>query len=186
ARVDRCADHGAHFRNPLMSTEALELDLRISLGRLCTDGRVVEWCKSQPGCIACRACPLADRTAARGHPPSDLTDDLRAMLAPTPDPLRAQPHRALLPLGFPGAFRRSELVALNVEDLEFQRNGVVVTLRRSKTDQEGESRRIGVPYGSSELTGLVRALLGLLECYPADLTRGPVFRAVDRHGNLGE
>jgi integrase len=115
-----------------------------------------------------------------------LTDDLRAMLAATPDSLRGRRNRALLLLGFAGAFRRSELVALNVEDLEFQRNGVVVTLRRSKTDQEGSSRRIGVPYGSSELTCPVRALQGWLECYPAELTSGPVFRAVDRHGNLGD
>jgi integrase len=112
-----------------------------------------------------------------------LTDDLRAMLAATPDSLRGQRNRALLLLGFAGAFRRSELVALNVEDLEFQRNGVVVTLRRSKTDQEGESRRVGVPYGSTELTCPVRALQSWLEL--ADITKGAVFRAVDRHGNLG-
>jgi integrase len=97
--------------------------------------------------------------------------------------LRGQRNRALLLLGFAGAFRRSELVALDVEDLEFQRNGVVVTLRRSKTDQEGESRRIGVPYGSSELTCPVRALQGWLEL--GAIIEGPVFRAVDRHGNLG-
>src|SRR5262245_6231937 len=94
------------------------------------------------------------------------------MLAATPDSRRGRRNRALLLLGFAGAFRRSELVALNVEDLEFQRNGVVVTLRRSKTDQEGESRRIGVPYGSIELTCPVRALQAWLECYPADLTSG--------------
>jgi integrase len=113
-----------------------------------------------------------------------LTDDLRAMLAATPDSLRGQRNRALLLLGFAGAFRRSELVALNVEDLELQRNGVVVTLRRSKTDQEAQSRRIGVPYGSTELTCPVRALQAWLEL--AEITKGPVFRAVDRHGNMGD
>src|SRR5205814_793616 len=46
-------------------------------------------------------------------------------------------ERALLLLGFAGAFRRSELVSLDVEDLEFSRAGLVVRLRRSKTDQEG-------------------------------------------------
>jgi integrase len=113
-----------------------------------------------------------------------LTDDLRAMLAATPDSLRGRRNRVLLLLGFAGAFRRSELVALDVEDLEFQRNGVVVTLRRSKTDQEGSSRRIGVPYGSTELTCPVRALQAWLEL--AEITKGPVFRAVDRHGNMGD
>src|SRR5438128_1720986 len=55
--------------------------------------------------------------------------------------------RALLLLGFAGAFRRSELVGLDLEDLEFSRAGLVVRLRRSKTDQEGQGRRIGIPRG---------------------------------------
>jgi hypothetical protein len=46
------------------------------------------------------------------------------------------------------AFRRSELVSLDVVDLEFTRAGLIVTLRKSKTDQEGKSRRLGIPYGS--------------------------------------
>jgi hypothetical protein len=60
--------------------------------------------------------------------------------------------RALLLLGFAGAFRRSELVALDVADLEFSSAGLAVTLKKSKTDQEGRSRRIGIPYGSSDKT----------------------------------
>ena len=53
--------------------------------------------------------------------------------------------RALLLLGFAGALRRSELVGLNVEDLDFREEGLVITVRRSKTDQEGEGREIGNP-----------------------------------------
>jgi integrase len=86
--------------------------------------------------------------------------------------------RALLALGFAGAFRRSELVALDVADLEFSRAGLIVTLRRSKTDQEGRSRRLGIPYGSSEPTCPVRSLQVWLES--ASILDGPVFRSLDR------
>jgi hypothetical protein len=49
--------------------------------------------------------------------------------------------RAILLLGFAGAFRRSYLVALDVTDLEFCDGGMRVHVRRSKTDQEGETPR---------------------------------------------
>lgn len=57
--------------------------------------------------------------------------------------------RALVLLGMAGAFRRSELVALNVSDLTFTDHGVDVFLRRSKTDQEGEGYTVAVPNGKS-------------------------------------
>jgi integrase len=55
--------------------------------------------------------------------------------------LKGLRDRALLLLGFGGAFRRSELAALNVDDLEFTDDGLRVTIRRSKTDQEGRRGR---------------------------------------------
>jgi site-specific recombinase XerD len=58
--------------------------------------------------------------------------------------------RALLLVGFARAFRRSELVSLDLQDCEISAAGLIVTLRRSKTDQEGASRRPGIPIGSSE------------------------------------
>jgi hypothetical protein len=65
--------------------------------------------------------------------------------------------QALL-LGFAAALRCSELVGLDVTDVAFPVDGVVFTLRRSKTDQEGASRTIGVPYGSDPTTSPVRRL----------------------------
>lgn len=53
--------------------------------------------------------------------------------------------RALMWLGFAAALRRSEIVALQVEDLSFERSGLTVRLRRSKTDPYGRSRLIGIP-----------------------------------------
>jgi site-specific recombinase XerD len=61
--------------------------------------------------------------------------------------LRELRDRAILLLGFAGAFRRSELVALNVEDIEETGEGMLIMLRRSKTDQEGIGRRVAIPRG---------------------------------------
>ena len=55
--------------------------------------------------------------------------------------------RALLLVGFAGGFRRSELVGLDHADIEHVGQGVIVTLRRSKTDQKGAGRKIGIPFG---------------------------------------
>ncbi len=81
-----------------------------------------------------------------------LTRDLRVMLRQLPHGLPGFRDRALLLVGFAGAFRRSELVALRREDCAFTDEGLVVTLRRSKTDQEGEGRKLGIPYGSNPET----------------------------------
>ena len=101
-------------------------------------------------------------TAQLGKTPT-LVDDLKRMLEKLPSTRVGLRDRALLLLGFAGAFRRSELVSLDVSDLEFTRAGLVVTLRKSKTDQEGKSRRLGIPYGSSEGTCPVRSLQAWLE-----------------------
>ena len=86
--------------------------------------------------------------------------------------------RAVLLLGFAGAFRRSELVSLDVADLEFSSAGLIVTLRKSKTDQEGRSRRLGIPFGSTEETCPVRAAQGLAR--DGRISEGAVFRPLDR------
>jgi integrase len=85
-------------------------------------------------------------------------------------------------LGFAGAFRRSELVALDVEDCQFSNDGLTITLRRSKTDQEGQGRKVGIPYGSNPETCPVRVLQAWME--QAGLTTGPLFRRLNRHGQV--
>ena len=85
-------------------------------------------------------------------------------------------------LGFAGAFRRSELVGLDIQDLEFTRDGLTVTLRRSKTDQDGAGRKIGIPYGSNPDTCPVRTVQAWLA--DAGVSEGPVFRSVSRHGQV--
>ena len=113
-----------------------------------------------------------------------LAAELKQMVAVLPDTLAGTRDRALLLVGFAGAFRRSELAALEVSDLVFTDDGLEVTLRRSKTDQEGEGRKLGVPFGSSPTTCPVRAVRAWLA--GAGIEAGPVLRAVDRHGCVGE
>ena len=76
-----------------------------------------------------------------------ITTDVREMVGRLPDTLLGARDRALLLLGFAGAFRRSELVGIDFEDLTFTSDGLVVLLRRSKTDQEENAgRNVGVPH----------------------------------------
>ncbi len=91
--------------------------------------------------------------------------------------------RALLLLGFAGALRRSELVALDIADVTEDDHGLRLRIRRSKTDQDGAGVLRGLPYGSHLLTCPVRAWRAWLA--RSGLTEGPAFRAVDRHGRLG-
>ncbi len=111
-----------------------------------------------------------------------LTADIREMMEATDGGTIGARDRALMLLGFAGAFRRSELVALDLADLEFNRDGLTVTLRRSKTDQDGAGRKVGVPYGSNPETCPVRVMQFWLE--RVNLSSGPVFRSLDRHGKV--
>jgi integrase len=112
-----------------------------------------------------------------------LTADVRAMMAALDgEQLGHLRDRALLLLGFAGAFRRSELVSLDVEDIIDGPEGLTVLLRRSKTDQEGAGRKVGIPYGSNPVTCPVRAYRAWLEA--SEIMTGPIFRPVDRHGRI--
>lgn len=110
-----------------------------------------------------------------------LRDDLFLVLDSMDESLRDQRDRALLLLGFAGGFRRSELVALDVADIQPVREGLVVTIRRSKTDQEGAGRRIGIPHGRTRHCP-VKAVEAWLA--NAGIEAGPVFRPITRHGAL--
>jgi integrase len=105
-----------------------------------------------------------------------LVEHLRRMVATLPDTLQGTRDRAMLLVGFAGAFRRSELVGLDVEDVAFTVEGLEVTLRRSKTDQEGQGRKVGIPYGSTAATCPVRSLRRWLDA--VGITEGHLFRAV--------
>lgn len=109
-----------------------------------------------------------------------LTDDIRTMLDAADADIIGVRDRALILLGFAGAFRRSELVALTADDCTFGKDGLTMTLRRSKTDQGGAGRRVGIPYGSNPDTCPVRTMQAWIE--HAGVSAGPVFRSINRHG----
>jgi integrase len=111
-----------------------------------------------------------------------LTDDIRAMVSATDSGLIGVRDRAMILLGFAGAFRRSELVGLDVEDCEFGKDGLTITLRRSKTDQDGQGRKVGIPYGSNPETCPVRTVQAWME--QSGITTGPLFRSITRHEKI--
>lgn len=110
------------------------------------------------------------------------TDQVRAVVAEFGVELADDRDRALLLLGFAGGFRRSELVALDAEDLEDHPGGLLVHIRRSKTDQEGRGRRVEVVYGHHADTCPVRAVRRWQDA--AGITSGPLFRSLTRGGKL--
>jgi hypothetical protein len=86
---------------------------------------------------------------------------IAAMLCVIPDTLAGKRDRALLSLGWAAAFRRSELVALEVADIEPAPGGIRMHVRRSKTDQEQGGQTIGIPDGGTKIQPLA-ALRGWL------------------------
>jgi len=100
---------------------------------------------------------------------------LAEMLKGLPDTLAGKRDRALPCLGFSGAFRRSELVALTVADLTEVPDGYRVLIRRSKTDQSGEGQEIAIIPRGYRLRP-VEAVQVWLEA--AEITEGPLFRRI--------
>jgi site-specific recombinase XerD len=93
-----------------------------------------------------------------------VVDVLKRMVEGLPaDDGASRRDRALLTLGFAGAFRRSELVALDRSDIVFVPDGALVRIRSSKTDQEGKGRTVAIPYFSESSVCPVRALQQHLE-----------------------
>jgi integrase len=105
------------------------------------------------------------------------TDDLE------PSSLASLRERALILLGYAGAFRRSELSSLLCEDIEWRREGLAITVRKSKTDQEAKGQMKGIVFGRSPQTCPVKALEAWLQA--AGIDRGPVFRPLKKGGGVG-
>jgi site-specific recombinase XerD len=107
-------------------------------------------------------------------------DRVRAMLDACPGTMIGIRDRALLALGFAGAFRRSELVALLVSDLTEVPDGYRVSIRRSKTDQCGEGQEIVIPRGHKIRP--VAAVQAWLEA--SQITDGYLLRSVWKGGRV--
>lgn len=104
---------------------------------------------------------------------------IRSIDVTTPTGLR---NRALLLLGFTGAFRRSELEALNIEDLAFDEEGLVVSLTKSKTNQLGQAEEKAIFYSPDAALCPIRSLQAWLRVL--DRTEGCVFVSLRKNQQL--
>ena len=83
-------------------------------------------------------------------------------------------NRTLILIGFGGGFRRTELISIDYEDLDFVEEGLKITLRRSKTDQFGEGLIKGLPYFTNEKYCPVTSLKNWINL--SKIKTGPIFR----------
>ena len=82
--------------------------------------------------------------------------------------------KTLMLIGFGGGFRRSELISIDRDDLEFSSEGLKITIKRSKTDQYGEGMIKGLPYFENKTYCPVENLKNWLEI--SKIKTGPIFR----------
>jgi len=123
-----------------------------------------------------------------------IAADIRSMLRCLPSSIKSTNptardrllarDRALLLVGFAGGFRRSELTALTTADCAFNPRGLVVIIRRSKTDQEGAGRSLGIAPQPDPTVCPVRALKAWLKLL--DGSEGPIFRGISKHGHIAD
>jgi integrase len=107
-----------------------------------------------------------------------LVQDIRKMVDSLDDTLTGKRDKALLLIGFSGALRRSELVNIHKEHLQFIKEGIVLLLPWSKTGM----REVNIPYGSNPKTCPVRILQEWIN--EAKIENGPIFRAINRHKQI--
>lgn len=146
--------------------------------------------------LACHPSPLRDRRVSRvwkgicrekGRAVAKKKalglKDLRALSLSCRDDLQGRRDKALLLLGFAAALRRSELVSLDVEDVVVEEDtGIRLTIKRSKTDQSGEGREVGIPCGKHYETCPVLAVRAYLTV--SGIGEGALFRPLNRWGTL--
>ncbi len=122
-------------------------------------------------------------TAPRRQAHALVTDEVRRVVGQIDrTTMRGKRDAALILMGFAAALRRSELAGLDVDDLVFSARGLVVTLRRSKSDQEGHGVVVGVVRGQHPDTDPVKAVRDWTKA--ADLTAGDaLFQRIGRGSN---
>lgn len=144
--------------------------------------RGFDWPRAHP-VIASVMAGIRRRVGTAPVQKAPVVDELLAtMLGTLDEDLRGRRDRALLTLGWSGAFRRSELVALTVADVARSSEGLIVRVRRSKGDQEGRGAEKGIPYASRAVLCAVRSLDAWLAA--SGIIEGPIFRYIDRHGRV--
>ncbi len=92
--------------------------------------------------------------------------------------------KSIVLIGFSGGFRRNEIVALDIDDLEFVFEGLKVTVKKSKTDQFGEGLIKGIPYFENKLYCPVTTIKRWLNI--SKINKGPLFRRFSKGSKLSE
>jgi site-specific recombinase XerD len=118
--------------------------------------------------------------AAKVRKAPAVASKVLGMVATAPDKLAGLRDRALLLIGFGGALRRSELVALDLADVAETETGLLVTIRGSKTDQERVGATIAIARG--DVACPVKALRAWLNA--AGIEAGPIFRPIGKGGKI--
>lgn len=112
-----------------------------------------------------------------------LTDDLKMIIRKIDGTtLKGQRDKALLLIGFCLGARRSELVGLDAGDVQEVDEGIIITIRRSKTDQEGAGYEKGIARGEHPETCPVTAMMEYMAS--ANITEGPIFRSIVKGGEI--
>ena len=111
-----------------------------------------------------------------------LIEHLRSILDILPDTIVGRRDAALLAIGLAGAFRRSELVALDFADVSWESRGARFEIRRSKTDQVGQGRTVAIPFGRTRYCPLK-----YLEVWSEEIgsKEGAIFRSCLKGGRIG-
>lgn len=121
---------------------------------------------------------LSTREIVRKSPAT--VERIESMISHCQTTLIGLRDRALLLIGFAGAFRRSELVALKMNDIERTPEGIKIIIRRSKNDQEGKGQTIAILNGTR--FRVVDSLYTWLK--EANINEGFLFRQIRRGGNV--
>lgn len=110
-----------------------------------------------------------------------MKDNLLTMLRQMPDTPKGRRDKALLIVGFAAGLRRSEIVGLNISDIDFVPKGMTITLHQSKTDRLREGRVLAIPFGRTDVCP-IQILKDWLTMLPDQ--NGPVFRPVAKGGRI--
>ena len=98
------------------------------------------------------------------------------------DEIKKLRDKSIILIGFAGGFRRTELISIDHEDLDFVPEGLKITIKRSKTDQFGEGMTKGLPYFTNEIYCPVTNLKKWLDI--SKIKSGPIFRRFSRGSSL--
>jgi len=114
-----------------------------------------------------------------------LTSDIKKMIdASNVDDVRSIRDKCIILIGFVGAFRRSELVNIDYEDIEKTIEGLIILIKASKTDQEAIGRKVGIPYSKNKFYCPVKTYEKWIQV--SQIKNGPLFRKINKSNHIQE